>query len=275
MRMNRSVSQRDVLATKNQRRGRRITLPDATWLRREISIAEVARKLGLECDGSGRKFKCWRIHRGGETQWTLSLHAKTNTLRCFKCDSRSMSNIDLVVAVQSCDVGRAIRYLAALCPGAPRRDVLARRDRVRYSLLRGTMMSLQDIILSHGWAALSPGPKIVLTAIIARAPQAGSEQNVLRCTYGALMAWTGIRSRLTISRALKRLKDTGVIATELARTGIRNQRGFELKQLRVRVFPHALRAARSLRCASGSATSSPVHFVYRGTQYTSDMTCIQ
>ncbi len=234
-------------------------LPDAAWLRHEIPIAEVAKNLGLEGEASGCKFNCWRDHRPGERKRTLSTHAKSNTIRCFKCDSRNLSTIDLVAAILDLSVGEAMKYLAANFPGAPRRELRIKAEHAHHAQSRKSVMTLQDIICSRGWSSLSQRGKVLLTAICARSPQAGPEQFTLRCTYEHLARWTGITGRATIAAALRELTDRGVIQRELVRTQIRTRRGFWLKQLRVRAFPHSLRYARAaLPASQGSATGYSV-----------------
>lgn len=217
------------------------SVPDAAWIRREIPIADVARALGLQ--GDGRLFDCPREeHPRGKKQRSLSVHGESNTVRCFACDERSLSNISLVMAVNGLDVGGAIRWLAGRFPGVPLAKVRINGGNVKVTGNGSQNMSLQDLIVSPGWAAFSPAAKIVLTAIFSRAPKAGSEQGQLRCTYTLLTEWTGLRGRSTISKALEELREAGAIKTHTVTTNLRSKRGFWLKQLLVRVSPRALNA---------------------------------
>lgn len=225
----------------NRNAPRRVSLPDARWIRREIPIGDVARALGLE--GDSRVFDCFRDgHPSDKPRRSLSLHAKSNTVRCVACDKRSLSAIDLVMAVLEVDVGRAIKWLHEHFPGAPRVRVRGNGNgRLKTSKREGNRMSLEDLIVSPGWAALSPSAKLVLTAIVARTPAAGSEQGLTRCTYARIMDWTGIGSRTTISAALEELRQRKAIQTALVSTNLRNQRGFWLKEMVIRVSPRAMR----------------------------------
>jgi hypothetical protein len=54
------------------------------------------------------------------------------------------------------------------------------------------------------------------------------------------MEWTGIRSRVTVSVALKQLRNTGAIERLTVPTNYRTRRGFWLKDLFIRVSPRAM-----------------------------------
>lgn len=215
------------------------TLPDANWIRNEIPIADVARGLGLK--GDGRLFDCFREEHGrGKKRRSLSVHMRSNTARCFVCDRRSLSNIDLVMAVTGQDVGAAIRWLAERFPGVPVAKVRTNSGRPRIFPKGGYEMSLQDLIISPGWVGMSSSAKIVLLAIFSRTPAAGSEQGCLRCTYNKLIEWTGLHGRPTIAKALKELRKAGAIQTSTVPTNLVTRRGFRLNQLFVRVSPRAM-----------------------------------
>jgi hypothetical protein len=228
-------------------------VPDAKWIRKEIPIADVARAIGLQ--GDGRVFDCFREHPRGKRQHSLRVHAISNTARCFTCDTRNLSNIDLVMKVHGYDVGTAIRWLSKTFKDVPFIEVRVKSGRRTYAPSRKRSMTLQDLVTSPGWAALSPAAKAVLTAIFARCPASGSEQGCLHCTYVHLMQWTGLRSRATIAASLHQLRDAGAIQTSTAQTNFRTRRGFWLKELVVRVSPRAMRAQRRV---PKSATSFSV-----------------
>jgi hypothetical protein len=213
-------------------------LPDAKWMRKEIAIADVAHKLGLA--GDSKNFDCWRDHPSGKPRRSLSVHRKSNTARCFTCDKRNLSTIDLVAGVTGYDVSAAIRWLDNEFPGAPR--VSPKRDEP-YVRPAKTQMTLQGLITSPGWTERSLAAKAVLAAIFARVPAAGSEKDTLRCTYDQMASWTGM-SRATIARALGELRGSQAIRTWKIPTEWRTSRGFRLRETVIRVSPLALRAAR-------------------------------
>jgi hypothetical protein len=187
----------------------------------------------------------------------MGVHAVSNNIRCFTCDNRALSTIDLVMAVRGCDVGTAIRWLVKNFKGIPSVAIRS-RGRKSYGQAGTQLMTLQSLITSAGWAALSPAAKAVLTAIFARSPAGGAEQRCLHCTYDLLMQWTGLRSRATIATSLRELRHAGAIQTSVAPTGFRTRRGFWLKELVVRVSAKAMHAPRN---RAASATSSSVQGV--------------
>jgi hypothetical protein len=156
-----------------------------------------------------------------------------------------MTNIDLVIAVCGCDVGAAIRWFSAHFKNLPTVELRVKAGRKTYAQNRARPMTLQDLVMSAGWAAFSPAAKIILTAIFARTPATGAEQACLHCTYDAIMRWTGIRSRATTASALQELRNGKAIQTSVVPTNFRTKRGFWLKETFVRVNPRAMRAPRA------------------------------
>ena len=215
-------------------------MPDSKWIRREIAGPEVARALGIE--GDGRNFDCPGEHGSGKRRRSLSYHARSNTFRCFSCHQRALSVIDLVMTIRGCDVGSAIRWLDSKFPGAPRVRIKAKRGSLKRVRTNMKGFTLQELICSPGWRALSQAGKLVLATIFARTPAAGSERGCIKCTYGEILEWTGIRSRATLSGALKELREAGAVKTALVSSGLQNKQGFWLRQLQFRVSRRALRA---------------------------------
>lgn len=235
-------------------------LPDAKFIRREIPIAEVA--VRLELKGNRRYFDCWRDHPPHKRKRLLSVHPLSNTFRCFTCDKRSLSNIDLVRLVKGCDVGTAIRWFDRNFSDIPRVEVRIKRNRKRYAQSRTRAFTLQNLVTSPGWKALSPAAKIVLTAVFSRTPAAGNEQTCLRCTYTRLQEWTGFRSRATIAAALQELRNTKAVQTSTVPTNVRTRRGFWLKELSIRVSPRAMRAPRHIHATATSYSVQKMNLQY-------------
>jgi hypothetical protein len=236
------------------------SFPDAGWINKEISIVEVARALGLQ--GDGRVFDCFRDHPYGKPKRSLSVHAAANKARCFVCDKRSMSNIDLVMNVRGCDVGPAIKWFGTYFKNIPTVELRPKRRRMTYAQSRRRPMTLENLVTSAGWTALSPAAKLVLTAIFARTPAMGSERGCLHCTYALIMRWTGLRSRATIAAALQELRNAKSIQTERVPTNHRTRRGFWLKELLVRVSPRAMRVPRDTRRTATSYSVQKMNSQY-------------
>jgi hypothetical protein len=107
--------------------------PDASWIKKNVSVLEVGKKLGMEIR-QGRA-KCWRPdnHAHGDAHPSLHFWERGNRVRCFVCDmKRGHSCIDLVMAVLGIDFGLAVRWIAEhfvvpnIKPGAP----IGRRNKV-------------------------------------------------------------------------------------------------------------------------------------------------
>jgi hypothetical protein len=126
-------------------------------------------------------FDCFRDHRHGKGPRSLSVHGTANRMRCFTCDKRSLSPIDLVMRVRGCDVASAIQWIAEKFPGIPTRQMHLSRKGRSYKSNRVKPLTLQNRMTTPGWAARSPSAAKVITAIFARTPEAGSEQACLRC----------------------------------------------------------------------------------------------
>lgn len=212
---------------------------------------DVARKLGLQ--GDAKAFDCFREHPRGDSRRSLKVHGKSNTMRCFRCDrQRSLSNIDLVMQVSGYDVAKAILRIADTFPGVPAVELRPGHHVRSRKPTPTSRLTPQSLITSQGWVAMSSAAKIIVIAILARCPAAGSEQNCLRCSYNRLRDWTDLSSRATIAKALRELRQTGAIQTDTVPTNSRTRRGFWLKELFVRVSPRAMQgpAPRIPRAAS-------------------------
>jgi hypothetical protein len=89
-------------------------LPDASWVKKNITLYDVARHLGLEMNG--RHIRCPR----DGSHWA-NPHLKTNGVKCFKCVHQPhWSNIDLVMEITGCDFSSALRWFEARWPDIPR-----------------------------------------------------------------------------------------------------------------------------------------------------------
>lgn len=73
-------------------------IPDMRFINRELSIADVARKLDLRLDGNS-KIHCWHPdrHQHGDRTASVGIRTTNNTVKCFGCDSKPIGPIDLVM----------------------------------------------------------------------------------------------------------------------------------------------------------------------------------
>ena len=237
-------------------------LPDAQFIRREVPIAEVARRLGLK--GNGRYFSCWREdHPKGDGRATVGVHFKSNTVRCSGCDKRSLSPIDLVREVLQISVGDACRWFAREYPDLPkvRLKVSTNTHGVTHQTYREDAsrawpeVNCDVLTRSPVWPRLSHAGRTLAAAIVARVPREHDVQPLLTCSYEELQWWTGIGNRRTVARALRELREIGMVVTGLAPTGRETRYGYATRQTLLRLtwwsrrFQQLLTVAPSRRTA--------------------------
>jgi hypothetical protein len=216
-------------------------VPDATFIRHQIPIIEVLDGLGIS--GDGRYFDCWRPHPNGTRQRTVGVHFKSNTIRCFRCDTRNLSVIDLVCAVRQVDAGDAIRWFASQWPSIPRRRMKLETNKWgrtkhayrNYGSSTWPVPTCDEFVRSPSWARLRHPTKALAAAIIARVPQNRKLQPVVVSSYSEMQRWTGIGDRNTIAQAVRQLRHIGLIVTALASTGRRTPDGYAARQTLVRL----------------------------------------
>lgn len=221
--------------------------PDAAWLNREPNIREVARALGLT--GDERNFDCFReSHPQNKPRRALSVHGKTNTMRCFSCDKHQLSPIDLTSQVLGVSIGQAITWLderfhAPRIRSAPATPPKSGKYKAE--------MTLENLIRAPRWATLNHPEQAALAAIAARCPQAGSEKWSMRCSYAMLAEWLGTSKR-TACRIFDGLRRKGCIRTATVHTGRVTKRGIWIKQLYVTISAMVLQP---LAATGATATS--------------------
>jgi hypothetical protein len=173
-------------------------------------------------------------------QRTLTIHGQSNTCRCFKCEPRSLSTIDVVMLVLQLRVGEAIRFLAEnfQVPSVKGKLTANKWGRTKrgyrtYSKPK-TPLTIESLMLSPAWPKMPTAPKIVLAALMVRVPCAGREQGCLHAGYDHIEQWSGF-ARATVSLALAWLRSNGWIRTEAVPTRFRTRQGFPVRELFIRL----------------------------------------
>src|SRR5579859_8132685 len=65
------------------------------YIREHVPIKEVVQILGLHV--KGRRIRCWRPgHRNHDANPSIGIDVRRNKVKCFVCDSKQLSPIDLV-----------------------------------------------------------------------------------------------------------------------------------------------------------------------------------
>lgn len=186
----------------------RQTLPDMTFIRREIPIADVARELGIRVTGRNAAH-CWRVgaHQNGDRAPSISF-SKRNRAKCFVCDVDSKSPIDLVMIYQECSLKEAVEWLCArwTIPSIAKNTKLARRERWATSPVGLSSFPLEEFIRSGVWAALDDPARAVLPVLFCFA-----ERGIVSVSYRGLARYSGLGSSATVAKAFQQLKRLGIL----------------------------------------------------------------
>ncbi len=196
------------------RQGPIVPLPDCEYIRKSVPIRDVARELGLRV--AGNMVHCWRPDRHEHADRTASvgLDQRRNRAKCFVCDARALSPIDLVMRVRNTDLRGALRWITSRydIPPAPKGrhlNTTARwSDRFR---IGASGFQLEGLVRSGIWASLSPAQCKIIPVLFAFSD--GSTGRVT-ISYRGLMRYSGVQSQSTISSALKRFRSQGFLRIE-------------------------------------------------------------
>ena len=183
-----------------------ISRPDIAWIKKNVSVLEVGKVLGLRI--RNRRAKCWRPenHTHGDANPSLHFYERGNRVRCFVCDNRGgHSNVDLVMGVLRVNFGDAVRWIAErfavpnVKPGRPVGQ--STMEPAPYRV--GVNGSEFEILVRSGmFGQLSPAERSILVVLEHwRDPDSG----LTRLSYRALMRYGGIGSSASVSKAIKRL----------------------------------------------------------------------
>jgi hypothetical protein len=183
--------------------GREASYPDLNFIKKRIAITDVARELDLQV--TGRTARCWRpeSHKHGDQSPSVSFNPKTNKGRCFFCDDRSWSNIDLVMKIRDCSIREAIGWIAARfrVPEIPKGKHLAKRGLLEPYRVGTSGFPLEDVVRSGLWAAMSPAERAVLGTLCAFGDRG---TGLVTISYRGIMRFAGVGSSATVSRVLSR-----------------------------------------------------------------------
>lgn len=179
--------------------------PDAGWAKKHISIFEIAKALGMRI--RHRRVRCLRPenHAHGDADPSLHLYERGNTFRCFVCGLCG-SNIDLVMGCLGIPFGEAVRWTSARFPvpnvklGRP----VGRRSGESVLPYRvGVSGSQWEVIVRSGmWGAMSAAERSILVVLDCFKD---SETGITRMSYAAIMRYSGVASRTSVSKCLKQL----------------------------------------------------------------------
>jgi hypothetical protein len=143
-------------------------------------VREIAVELGLDVLGKGAH--CWRPenHKNGDRTPSVSFDTRRNIGRCFVCDARSWSGIDLVRKVRRVTLRQAAEWIAARfrVPQIPRRKHVKHREHWDSSSRVGISgFCLEEIVRTGFWATLSCSEARILVVFCAFCPP-GSDKAI-------------------------------------------------------------------------------------------------
>jgi hypothetical protein len=185
-------------------------VPDIAWIRKYVDIGDVAKKIGLEV--SGKMMRCWRPnnHQHGDRTASVGLDTRRNKAKCFVCDQRQISNVDLVMQVCGCDIREAVAWFVRNfdVPHLAKGTHLEKREGWHPAYRAGIREDpLTYLIRTGTFAELKPAAQSVLCVLL----EFAVENNECVISYRGLARYSGIQSDATVRAALKQLEETHIL----------------------------------------------------------------
>jgi hypothetical protein len=185
--------------------------PDIAFIKKFVPIREIA--IELELDVSGNSARCWRpdSHKNGDRTPSISFDTRKNIGRCFVCDSRAWSGIDLVMMVRGVSIREAAEWIAARfrVPQIRRRKHIKPREQWDSSSRVGVSgFALEEVVLTGFWATLTCSEIRILGVFCTFCPPGSGAKAI---SYRGIMRFAGVRSQSTVSRVLKCFSRMGLL----------------------------------------------------------------
>jgi hypothetical protein len=180
--------------------------PDIAWIKKNVSILEVGKALGLRI--RHRRAKCWRPenHAHGDADPSLYFYERCNRVRCFVCDLRGgHSSVDLVMGTRGVNVGDAVRWIAErfsvpnIKPGRP----VGSRESQPVPYRVGVHGSEFEVLVRSGMFGKLPAPE--RSVLIALAHLRDPDSGLTRLSYAGIIRYSGLSSAATVAKALRQL----------------------------------------------------------------------
>jgi hypothetical protein len=190
-------------------------LPDMAYMRNQIAIAEVAGGLGLKLAGKNSAH-CWRVgqHKNGDR--TPSISFSRNRAKCFVCDARSLTTIDLVSAHEECSLLEAVNWICARfdVPNIPKGKKLVKAERWYIGRVGASRFPLEEMVRSGLWAEFDDATRAVLPALCCFLNASDGHDQI---SYRGIARYSGKRSDHTISAVIAKLEQYGLLKVTRAR----------------------------------------------------------
>lgn len=186
-------------------------------MRESLPIRDVARQLGLRF--AGTMVHCWRPenHQFGDRTASVGLLQRRNIAKCFVCDARTLSTIDLVMSVLRLDFPAALQWITSRykVPPVGKGKHIHHKGRWPETYRVGASGSALEMLIRSGiWAALTPAQRSIVPVLDTFA-DAGTRNVTI--SYRGMMRYAGVRSQSTVATALKRFRALKFLRTEARR----------------------------------------------------------
>ena len=197
--------------------GSAVACPDFAYIRKAVPIRAVAEALGLRV--VGKMAHCWRPenHQHDDRTPSVGLHQPSNIAKCFVCDPRSLSPLDLVISVRGVCLLEAGQWIAARfhVPCAPKGKHVEHQARWPEQFRVGASGSRLDALIRSGiWASLTPAQRSIVPVLETFADSCTGKVTI---SYRGIMRHSGVRSQSTLSTALKRFRALRFLKIETSR----------------------------------------------------------
>jgi hypothetical protein len=187
-------------------------LPDINYIKKHVSILEVARALSLPI--AEKRGATWSVahcfrpenHKNSDSTPSLNFQTKKNKFTCFVCDSeRLRSNIDLVMEIEKISFRAAAEWIAQRWP-VPRIEKKRVKD---WDYRAGvTEFSRPEDLVKAGLLPHFKDSEVRLFIILR---DLRDTNDCCSLSYAALMRLSGIGSSRTVSRAIRRFEQMGLL----------------------------------------------------------------
>lgn len=186
---------------------REARVPDLEWAKKHVSITQAADLLGMEI--IGKQIRCWRPenHQHGDRTPSVGIHFQRNRVKCFVCDPRWLSVVDLVQSRVNLDTYGALKWLDTRfeIPRIPSGKHLSEKSKGVAPFRVGTTGNrLEAVVRSGLWSEMSTAEARTLKVLDIFTD---SETGLVTLSYTSLKRYSGLKSDASVRKAIVRLKN--------------------------------------------------------------------
>jgi hypothetical protein len=186
---------------------------DLKYIRERIPIQEVAAQLGIE--RHGKMLRCWRPgHTHGDSTPSMGIDFRRNKVKCFLCDDRQLSNLDLVAEHEGISLQQAAEWIAdrfSVPAAGKSKSASARghywRSKTYQKLPLWFRPYVEGLVLDPRWSKLPPLPAKIFTILLVLllVEVLANDKYQVQVSNKDLQELSG-RGKNTVLRAIKLLK---------------------------------------------------------------------